>query len=343
MNTETKITRQPERRAHAGPVAQQEINRLNVKLVEAQAEIKRLEALNTRTETALDAQRIENGALIRKLAARDAGDIAELGAGIQRTAWEQVAALAVEWGNARVDDGGGNALRNFAEEVRARACALKPAPAAVQGAATDAQKSVVGERITNEIYQMLCYVKTWFGTALLLIPKSIVWRENALKVEQELYELLQRNFGVQLNEVQAKRLGYEWPAEPAAGVQVAPAEKLMADMDTLRDEYTSLSTALAFWLPNVPDEAGPIQDRIVHDVFFLGEHGEDKSAQDLGWITLAAAPALSERTPNLTESWDRFNTLRNELRTPGYCDGTARTEREAFDLAVASLVGKNND
>jgi hypothetical protein len=53
MENEHKITRQPERRAHAGPVAQQEINRLNAKLVEAQTENKRLEALNERTDAAL--------------------------------------------------------------------------------------------------------------------------------------------------------------------------------------------------------------------------------------------------------------------------------------------------
>jgi hypothetical protein len=84
---------------------------------------------------------------------------------------------------------------------------------------------------------------------------------------------------------------FEAAAAPAAPLpdqpeQSALVEKLMADMDTLRDDYASLSNALAFWLPNVPEQDGPIQDRIVHDVFFLGADGEPKSAQDLGWITL---------------------------------------------------------
>lgn len=37
---------------------------------------------------------------------------------IRSDALEEAALLAVQWGNARVDDGGGNALRNYAEAIR---------------------------------------------------------------------------------------------------------------------------------------------------------------------------------------------------------------------------------
>lgn len=86
------------------------------------------------------------------------------------------------------------------------------------------------------------------------------------------------------------------PSAKAAALPAAerPADletKLMADLDALRDEFASLSSALAFWLPSVPEEDGPIKERILQDVFYLGEHGPDKSAQELGWITIAS-PAV---------------------------------------------------
>lgn len=61
-----------ERRSAPGPIAQAEINALNVKLVEAQAESARLAALNTRTEAALRHVQGECGLLIGQIAARDA-------------------------------------------------------------------------------------------------------------------------------------------------------------------------------------------------------------------------------------------------------------------------------
>jgi hypothetical protein len=330
-----------------------DLDTVSIKLVEAQAEVARLEALNTLTDSALMAEKRGYGLLIQKLAKRDAADFAEVGVGIQRTAWEQVAALAVEWGNARVDDGGGNALRNFAEEIRSRALNLS-APAAVRGAAILEYKGDDGKYLDAQGWSLSKddssdYVfvpihlngkvialvisededyKTEIDSACELLvsgsrpaagvqvapdaPKlskaearkildlalelETTGRITSLSDDKEKSDMMMRNRAVQC----ALTDLLESLAEPAlsTGVQVALTEKLMADMDTLRDEYASLSTALAFWLPNVPEEAGPIQDRIVHDVFFLGEHGEDKSAQDLGWIMLAAAPALSERAPS---------------------------------------------
>lgn len=35
-------------------------------------------------------------------------------------------------------------------------------------------------------------------------------------------------------------------------------------------------------------------------------------------------------------AWDRFQSLRKILHTPGYCAGTKYTEREAFDMATAA-------
>lgn len=43
-------------------------------------------------------------------------------------AYDEIAALAVQWGDARVPEGGGNALRNFAEYVLARKSIATPAP-----------------------------------------------------------------------------------------------------------------------------------------------------------------------------------------------------------------------
>ena len=37
---------------------------------------------------------------------------------VRDVALEDAALLAIRWGNARVDDGGGHALRNYAEAVR---------------------------------------------------------------------------------------------------------------------------------------------------------------------------------------------------------------------------------
>lgn len=157
MQTENEITT-ADRRQPPGPTPQQQINALaeqvrsltterdaaSVKLVEAQAESARLEALVTRTEAALEAQRIENGDLIRKLAARDAGDIAELGVGIRNVALEQAQAaceqLITGLGGSIDDSHPGAAMANGAiRDCIEAICALKgvSAPAEVQGAATD--------------------------------------------------------------------------------------------------------------------------------------------------------------------------------------------------------------
>jgi hypothetical protein len=86
-------------------------------------------------------------------------------------------------------------------------------------------------------------------------------------------------------------------------------DKLMSDMDAMRDEFSSLSSALAFWLPNVPEEEGPIKERILQDVFYLDGHGPDKSAQELGWITVndsqASSPA-SVPQPAVPQGWREF-------------------------------------
>jgi hypothetical protein len=61
------------------------------------------------------------------------------------------------------------------------------------------------------------------------------------------------------------------------------------------EEFNRMQTALAFWLPSVPPEEGPIRDRLIDDVYLLcgADDGSDEpSAEELGWITLAAVPAL---------------------------------------------------
>lgn len=62
----------------------------------------------------------------------------------------------------------------------------------------------------------------------------------------------------------------------------------------LEEEIGRLQTALAFWLPNVPDEGHPLYDRIANDAFLLlGLIGPDdeKCAQDKGYVTLAPGAA----------------------------------------------------
>ncbi|MDB5937470.1 MAG: hypothetical protein JWQ01_4814 [Massilia sp.] len=111
MQTENGITgTTTDRRPPPGPTPQQQINALaekvasltaanerlsadldtaSFKLIEAQAEIARLEAFNTCTDSALMAEKRECGLLIQKLAKRDAADFAEVGVGIRNVALEQ--------------------------------------------------------------------------------------------------------------------------------------------------------------------------------------------------------------------------------------------------------------
>lgn len=69
----------------------------------------------------------------------------------------------------------------------------------------------------------------------------------------------------------------------------------------LAEEAQRLHDALCFWLPSVPAEEGPIRDRIVNDAYMLvgyDDMPDKKSAEELGWITLAApaSPAAAEVT-----------------------------------------------
>lgn len=59
-------------------------------------------------------------------------------------------------------------------------------------------------------------------------------------------------------------------------------------------EIMRLQNALAFWLPTVPPFDHPAHQRVANDAFLLigldGDLPDPKSAQELGWITLAATP-----------------------------------------------------
>lgn len=70
-------------------------------------------------------------------------------------------------------------------------------------------------------------------------------------------------------------------------VQAAPQQQ------ELLAEIQRLQRALAFWLPQVPSEDHPLQERIAHDAFLLaGYYGPDEpSAYELGHVALAGTAA----------------------------------------------------
>jgi len=58
-----------------------------------------------------------------------------------------------------------------------------------------------------------------------------------------------------------------------------------------KNEYiTALQRALAFWLPNVPDEDSARAERIADDAMLLMcyDGPDEASAEDLGWWVMAA-------------------------------------------------------
>lgn len=70
-------------------------------------------------------------------------------------------------------------------------------------------------------------------------------------------------------------------------------------LEELGAEIAHLQEALAFWLPNVPAESSEVSNRIANDAYLLcGYGGEEKSAQELGWISLAARDGSSEDKTN---------------------------------------------
>lgn len=91
------------------------------------------------------------------------------------------------------------------------------------------------------------------------------------------------------------------PAARPAPVAATPApdvEKMLEtnQLDELGQEVARLQKALCFWLPSITDREDEVAERILQDAFLLcgidGNIPDDfKSAQELGWVTLAAAPA----------------------------------------------------
>ena len=89
----------------------------------------------------------------------------------------------------------------------------------------------------------------------------------------------------------APRAALSVKAEPSA------VEKMLAtnELDELGEEVARLQRALCFWLPSVTEREDEVAARILEDAFLLvgidGNIPDDfKTAQELGWVTLAAAP-----------------------------------------------------
>lgn len=72
----------------------------------------------------------------------------------------------------------------------------------------DEPKAARGERITNDSFQTLSMASTFLGTAMMLLP-TVSWRDGALKVCEDLKELLSRNFAVQLTAGEGRRMGHK--------------------------------------------------------------------------------------------------------------------------------------
>lgn len=91
----------------------------------------------------------------------------------------------------------------------------------------------------------------------------------------------------------------------AARATPAPAQTAVEKMleinqlDELGHEVARLQRALCFWLPSVTDREDDVADRILQDAFLLcgvdGNIPDDfKTAQELGWVTLAPAQPTSD-------------------------------------------------
>lgn len=131
----------------------------------------------------------------------------------------------------------------------------------------------------------------------------------------------------------------EVTAAPSA--QAAPQQELLAEIQRLQ-------RALAFWLPHVPSEDHPLQDRIAHDAFLLaGYSGPDEpSANELGHVALTIAPAPSAQGDALdTErlDWLTFNISGKALRDIGVIWSEHSDARRAIDAARAAEEGENHD
>lgn len=95
----------------------------------------------------------------------------------------------------------------------------------------------------------------------------------------------------------------DWQARAALAAQPAMSEieKMLEtnQLDELGAEVARLQTALCFWLPSVTDREDEVAYRMLEDAFLLvgidGNLPEDfKSAQELGWISLASQPPVQE-------------------------------------------------
>ena len=88
--------------------------------------------------------------------------------------------------------------------------------------------------------------------------------------------------------------------------QKSEVEKMLEtnQLDELGAEVRRLQTALCFWLPSVTDREDDVASRLLEDAFLLvgidGNLPEDfKSAQELGWISIAASTATTTSADGL--------------------------------------------
>lgn len=94
---------------------------------------------------------------------------------------------------------------------------------------------------------------------------------------------------------QVESLWVGWQAARATPAQTAVAKMLETNqLDELGREVARLQRALCFWLPSVTEREDEVADRILQDAFLLcgidGNIPDDfKTAQELGWISLAGA------------------------------------------------------
>lgn len=113
-------------------------------------------------------------------------------------------------------------------------------------------------------------------------------------------------------------------AAAAPTIQAAPQP---ADPQELLPEIQRLQRALAFWLPMVPSEDHPLQERIAHDAFLLAEYyGPDEpSAYELGHVALAGTGAPVAQGDALTQAArdvlaERQRQISDEGWTPEHDD-----------------------
>jgi hypothetical protein len=73
-------------------------------------------------------------------------------------------------------------------------------------------RPIRGERITAETFDDLSTLHTLVGSAASLLP-DVTWNACMRIMNNRLGDLLQRNFAVQLDQDEAKRMGYQLPTE----------------------------------------------------------------------------------------------------------------------------------